>query len=107
MPTNHVRRAYSFVCLDCGHGWEGAYDIDVTVDEHARITADYQLDGERVPSPLQSPQCPSCEGTRYASCGRGVWLRPICTRRDRRGGGLPWDPARRGTPCRAVALRVC
>ncbi|AVV45122.1 hypothetical protein C6376_30745 [Streptomyces sp. P3] len=62
MPTNHVRRAYSFVCLDCGHGWEGAYDIDVTVDEHARITADYQLDGERVPSPLQSPQCPSCEG---------------------------------------------
>lgn len=61
MHTQHVQRAYSFVCLDCGHGWEGIYDIDVTVDEYARITAAYGLDGRRVPSPLQSPQCPACE----------------------------------------------
>ncbi|MDO0939051.1 hypothetical protein QQY66_47830 [Streptomyces sp. DG2A-72] len=61
MHTRHVQRAYSFACLDCGHGWEGTYDIDVTVDEHARITAAYRLAGERVPSPLQSPQCPACE----------------------------------------------
>ncbi|MCQ9179573.1 hypothetical protein KMT30_11135 [Streptomyces sp. IBSBF 2953] len=61
MPTDHVRRAYSFVCLDCGHGWEATYDIDVTVDEYARIKAAYRLNGEHVPSPLQSPQCPACE----------------------------------------------
>ncbi|WP_151485303.1 hypothetical protein [Streptomyces albicerus] len=48
--------------LDCGHGWESAYDIDVTVDEYARITAVYHLDGKRVPSPLASPRCPACEG---------------------------------------------
>lgn len=58
---SQVHRAYSFVCLDCGHGWESAYDIDVNVDEHARISAIYQLEGRRVPSPLTSPQCPACE----------------------------------------------
>ncbi|MFG2377553.1 hypothetical protein ACGFY9_39580 [Streptomyces sp. NPDC048504] len=62
MRTDHVQRSYSFVCLDCGHGWEDTYDIDVTVDEHARISAVYRLDGRRVPSPLQSPCCPACEG---------------------------------------------
>ncbi|MEU9207746.1 hypothetical protein AB0D27_07265 [Streptomyces sp. NPDC048415] len=61
MHTDHVRRSYSFACLDCGHGWEDTYDIDVTVDEHARITAVYHLGGMRVPSPLQSPTCPACE----------------------------------------------
>ncbi|MFJ8142777.1 hypothetical protein [Streptomyces sp. NPDC096013] len=61
MHTDHVQRPYSFVCLDCGHGWEDTYDIDVTVDEEAQINAVYHLDGRRVPSPLQSPRCPSCE----------------------------------------------
>ncbi|MCX5006697.1 hypothetical protein OHB05_29355 [Streptomyces sp. NBC_00638] len=59
---SHVHRAYSFACLDCGYGWESAYDIDVAMDEHARISAVYHLDGRRVPSPLTSPQCPACEG---------------------------------------------
>ncbi|MFG2309872.1 hypothetical protein ACGFS9_14535 [Streptomyces sp. NPDC048566] len=58
---SHVRRAYSFACLDCGNGWEGDYDIDVTVDEHARISAVYEVEGRRVPSPLMSPSCPECE----------------------------------------------
>ena len=62
MNTQHVRRSFSFVCLDCGHGWESTYDVDVTVDEHTHIHADYHLDGRHVPSPLQSPQCPVCEG---------------------------------------------
>ncbi|MET7575063.1 hypothetical protein ABZT04_42370 [Streptomyces sp. NPDC005492] len=61
MHTEHVQRSYSFACLVCGYGWEDTYDIDVTVDEYARITAAYQLDGKRVPSPLQSPCCPACE----------------------------------------------
>lgn len=64
MATEHVRRSYSFACLNCGHGWEDTYDIDVSVNEHARITADYHLAGQHVPSPLQSPRCPACEGRR-------------------------------------------
>ncbi len=59
---SHVHRAYSFACLDCGHGWEAAYDIDVTMEEDARISAVYHLDGRRISSPLTSPRCPSCEG---------------------------------------------
>ncbi|QLI99656.1 hypothetical protein HZZ00_00795 [Streptomyces sp. NEAU-sy36] len=62
MDKKHVRRAYSFVCLDCGHGWEAAYDIDVTVDDHGRIIATYHLGDRLVPSPLQWPRCPDCEG---------------------------------------------
>lgn len=61
MPSEHVQRAYSFVCLDCGHGWESVYDVDVAVDGHDRVTASYTLEGRRVPSPLQSPRCPECE----------------------------------------------
>ncbi|WP_230396231.1 hypothetical protein [Streptomyces blattellae] len=61
MHTRHVQRAHAFACLNCGHGREGAYDIDVTMDEHARITTAYRVDGERAPSPLQSPQRPACE----------------------------------------------
>lgn len=62
MGRKHVRRAYSFVCLDCGHGWESTYDIDVAVDDHGQILATYRLDGRLVPSPLQSRRCPACEG---------------------------------------------
>ena len=61
MHTEHVQRSYSFACLDCGHGWENTYDVDVTVDEQAQITAVYRLGDRRVPSPLQSPRCPACE----------------------------------------------
>jgi hypothetical protein len=77
MHTEHVQRAYSFVCLDCGHGWENAYDIDVTVDEHARITT-YYLDGRHVPSPLASPRCPACEShkVRIMRPGRVASARP-------------------------------
>ncbi|OLZ64502.1 hypothetical protein AV521_34745 [Streptomyces sp. IMTB 2501] len=62
MDTRHVRHAYSFVCLDCGHGWEATYDIDVTEDDHGHIIATYHLDGRLVRSPLQWPRCPACEG---------------------------------------------
>nr|ANO41874.1 hypothetical protein A8713_031925 [Streptomyces sp. SAT1] len=38
-----------------------ARDIDVTVDEHARIPAAYRLEERRVPSPLKSPCRPKCQ----------------------------------------------
>ncbi|MFE7856937.1 hypothetical protein [Streptomyces sp. NPDC057403] len=60
MQTHHVQRSYSFACLDCGHGWEDTYDIDLSVSED-QVTAVYRLDGITVPSPLQSPRCPACE----------------------------------------------
>lgn len=61
MRTEHVQRSYSFTCLDCGHGWESTFDIDVTMDDQARLSATYHVDGRRVPSPLQSPRCLACE----------------------------------------------
>ncbi|MHC3474802.1 hypothetical protein ACYF6T_39790 [Streptomyces sp. 7R007] len=62
MHTKHIQRSYSFACLDCGHGWEATYDIDVSTDEQAQITTVYRLGGRQVPSPLQAPRCPACEG---------------------------------------------
>ncbi|MFR9798135.1 hypothetical protein ACL02U_19865 [Streptomyces sp. MS06] len=62
MHTDHVRRAYSFVCLDCGHGWEATYDIDVSEDGRGGVLATYHLGGRLVRSPLQHPRCPDCEG---------------------------------------------
>ncbi|MFR0355599.1 hypothetical protein [Streptomyces sediminimaris] len=64
MQTEYVQRSYSFACLACGHGWESTYDIELRVDEHARVTATYRLGARRVPSPLQSPRCPACEDGR-------------------------------------------
>ncbi|WP_458248537.1 hypothetical protein [Streptomyces sp. MAI_2237] len=61
MHSQHIQRSYSFACLECGHGWEDTYDIDLTSDEHHRIMAVYHLGGVSVPSPLQSPRCPACE----------------------------------------------
>ncbi|MET8945825.1 hypothetical protein ABZX30_20130 [Streptomyces sp. NPDC004542] len=61
MSARHIQRAYSFVCLDCGHGWESTYDRDITVDQYGRMAAAYRLGGSGVSSPLQSPHCPACE----------------------------------------------
>lgn len=64
MGTELVHRAYSFVCLSCGHGWEAEYDIRLITDEYDRLRADYFVAGRKVPSPLKSGQCPACEGLR-------------------------------------------
>ncbi|MFG2369235.1 hypothetical protein ACGFY3_47945 [Streptomyces mirabilis] len=56
MDADHARCVpYSFLCLDCGHSWDGTYDIDMTVDEHGQLAPIYHLDGG------QSPRCPDCK----------------------------------------------
>lgn len=55
----------SFLCLDCGHGWDGAYDIDMTVDEHDRIAPVYHLDGRL------SARCHACRSHEVRIIRRG------------------------------------
>ncbi|MDF3302511.1 hypothetical protein P3H78_28615 [Streptomyces sp. K1PA1] len=64
MGMELIHRAYSFVCLRCGHGWEAEYDIRLTTDEYDRLHADYFVAGRKVTSPLKSGHCPACESGR-------------------------------------------
>ncbi|MEU6664367.1 hypothetical protein [Streptomyces sp. NPDC046821] len=61
MGVEQVHRAYSFVCLSCGHGWEAEYDIRLTTEDADHLHADYFLDGHKVHSPLNESRCPSCD----------------------------------------------
>lgn len=66
MDAEHARCVpCSFLCLDCGHDWAGMYDIDMTVDEHDRITPVYHLDGRRF------PRCPACKNHEVCIVRRG------------------------------------
>ncbi|MFJ1752028.1 hypothetical protein [Kitasatospora sp. NPDC088134] len=59
-----VREAYSFACLNCGYGWEQAYDIEHHVGRDGRTVVEYKANGVRVPSPLRELVCPGCGGER-------------------------------------------
>ncbi|SFF09781.1 hypothetical protein SAMN05216251_108125 [Actinacidiphila alni] len=60
-PDNAME-AYAFACLNCGHGWEQAYEIEHHVDASGRPFVTYLADGARVPSPLTRPSCLNCGG---------------------------------------------
>ncbi|MHA6762509.1 hypothetical protein [Streptacidiphilus sp. PAMC 29251] len=57
-----IREAYAFVCLNCGFGWEQAYEITHEVGTDGRPKARYRANGVPVPSPLTKPGCPGCAG---------------------------------------------
>ncbi|MFC1413809.1 hypothetical protein ACEZCY_32140 [Streptacidiphilus sp. N1-12] len=57
-----IREAYAFACLNCGFGWEQAYEILHLVDVDGRPRAQYRANGVPVPSPLTQPSCPGCAG---------------------------------------------
>lgn len=57
-----TREAYSFACMNCGHGWEQAYEIERHVDTFGRSYVTYLADGVEVPSPLTRPTCENCDG---------------------------------------------
>lgn len=57
-----VHEAYAFACLNCGYGWEQAYQIDHQVDTAGRLRTLYRANGVPVPSPLTKPSCPGCGG---------------------------------------------
>lgn len=59
-----VEEAYSFACLNCGHGWEQAYVIEHHLDPHGRPFVRYYTGGRHVPSPLTHPVCPNCDARR-------------------------------------------
>ena len=63
-PGPSVAEAYAFVCMNCGYGWEQAFEIERHVDGLGRPFVTYLADGVRVPSPLTSPTCGNCEGHR-------------------------------------------
>lgn len=62
--ANAVHEAYSFACMNCGHGWEQAYEIEHHVDTSGRSYVTYLADGTQVPSPLTHPTCDNCDGHR-------------------------------------------
>ncbi|MFD8598651.1 hypothetical protein ACFV1L_26970 [Kitasatospora sp. NPDC059646] len=64
IPVETVREAYSFVCLNCGYGWEQAYDIEHHTGRDGRTVVEYKANGVRVPSPLRELVCPGCGGER-------------------------------------------
>jgi hypothetical protein len=66
-----VQEAYAFVCLNCGHGWEQAYEIEHRTTPDGRVVCDYHANGVRVPSPLSQPSCPGCGGTHVRIMGAG------------------------------------
>ncbi|MFF7650390.1 hypothetical protein ACFZCY_11110 [Streptomyces sp. NPDC007983] len=55
-----AHEAYAFACMKCGHGWERSYDIEHHVDGEGRSFVVYFTGGNRVPSPLTSPDCVNC-----------------------------------------------
>jgi hypothetical protein len=57
-----VHEAYSFACMNCGHGWEQSYEIAHHTDEHGHTSVVYYADSRRVPSPLTQPTCANCGG---------------------------------------------
>ncbi|MFG1809127.1 hypothetical protein [Streptomyces sp. NPDC049040] len=62
--ANVVHEAYSFACMNCGHGWEQAFEIEHHVDTFGRAYVTYLADGSQVPSPLTHPTCLKCDGHR-------------------------------------------
>jgi predicted RNA-binding Zn-ribbon protein involved in translation (DUF1610 family) len=54
------QEAYSFACLNCGHGWEQSYAIEHRADLEGRMYTVYWANGVRVSSPLTRPSCPGC-----------------------------------------------
>jgi hypothetical protein len=65
MRTEPLTEAYSFVCLRCGHAWEGTYEIRHVRDGSGRLKAAYfTRGGLQVPSPLADNSCRVCTGRR-------------------------------------------
>jgi hypothetical protein len=58
-----VHEAYAFACLNCGYGWEQAYEIEHRTDAEGHQVIRYRANGVPVPSPLSSPGCPGCGGS--------------------------------------------
>jgi hypothetical protein len=79
-----IHEAYAFACMNCGFGWEQAYEIVHQVDADGRPRVRYHANGVPVPSPLTKPSCPGCAGehVRIMRAGRvaetaAYWQAPL------------------------------
>jgi hypothetical protein len=91
MSSEPIREAYSFVCLRCGHAWEGDYEIRHVRDARGCLRAEYHVRGGlRVPSPLTASTCRVCGGhrVRILRPGRVTSARPG-PRHEPRSGHAP------------------
>lgn len=66
-----VVEAYSFACMNCGHCWEQAYEIEHHKDTEGRTYVVYRTEGVEVPSPLTRPTCDNCDGHHVRIMGPG------------------------------------
>jgi len=48
--------------VNCGFGWEQAYEIEHRTDHQGQPLVTYRANGVPVPSPLSRPSCPGCGG---------------------------------------------
>ena len=85
--TATVHEAYAFACLNCGFGWEQAYEIEHRTDYQGQPLVTYRANGVPVPSPLSRPSCPGCGGAhvRILRAGRvseaaAYWHAPYAAR---------------------------
>ncbi|GGY14417.1 hypothetical protein [Streptomyces anandii] len=62
MTVPSAQESYSFVCLRCGHAWEGTYEIRHSRDAQGRARTDYYVRCVKVPSPLTANTCRVCRG---------------------------------------------
>ena len=62
MNAESTHEAHSFVCLDCGYGWEQDFEIRHTTDRSGHRGSQYFVKGRPVPSPLRQAVCPACTG---------------------------------------------
>lgn len=69
LRTEPIHEAYSFVCLRCGHAWEGAFEIRHSTDGPGHVRADYYVNSLKVPSPLTANRCRVCRSRRIRISG--------------------------------------
>jgi Zn finger protein HypA/HybF involved in hydrogenase expression len=82
--ANLVHEAYSFACMNCGHGWEQAYEIEHHTDAAGHDFIIYKADGVHVPSPLSRLTCRNC-GEHKVRIMRAGQVSSVSTNRSEKG----------------------
>lgn len=98
----NTTEAYSFACMNCGFGWEQAYEIEHHVDAFGRPFITYLADGVRVPSPLTRPICRNCDGHHVRIMRSGQVADLAAQWVERRGGDDALEPRGEAGERRAV-----
>lgn len=106
VPSGTVHEAYSFACMNCGHGWEQAYEIAHQVDVHGHTRVVYYAGPVRVPSPLTRPSCGECGGHLVRIMRSGRVSSVSSARWDRLANATARTPRRSASARKSVRLRT-